>query len=136
MPPEPRHALIAIHWQHDVPAELLNPAEVRILTVPTPDTGHRYGDVVLLDHTTLGTRTLSGQTMPVWNTLGLVRASPFEPWEAWVTLAADDDSDGGRQREEGPGVVMQNQTAILGQLAPPASGLREEWRHNPRKRPC
>ncbi|GGK39382.1 hypothetical protein GCM10008955_36490 [Deinococcus malanensis] len=130
-PGAPEGALICVHPDHGEWVQLLNPALAQILTVPTPDSGHRYGDVVLLDYIVLGAEMYGGQTLPVRNTLGLVGASRFETWYAWITLDADDDGDGWRTAAEGPGVVTQNWMPILGRLTPPAPGLVEPWREQP-----
>jgi hypothetical protein len=52
------------------------PARIRIANVPTPESGHRFGDVVLHDGDTLGSRRLGEREVGVFNEISLWERSP------------------------------------------------------------
>ncbi|MGO1001658.1 hypothetical protein [Lysobacter sp. CA196] len=69
-------------------ADRIDPARARILNVPLPGSGHRYGDIVLHDGAVQGTRKVQGQEYPVFNALGLWQASAYATFEALIETAA------------------------------------------------
>jgi hypothetical protein len=54
----------------------LCPTRIQILNVPTPDSGHRYGDIVLHDGDPVGSRRLGERDVSVFNETLLWRRSP------------------------------------------------------------
>lgn len=55
----------------------LDPARARIQNVPSPESAHRYGDVVLVDGEPVGSRRHGGRDFPVFNELQILEASTF-----------------------------------------------------------
>ena len=81
--PEPRfvgqqHVVVdGRSWATEVVwGQRLCPARVRIVNVPSPESGHRFGDVVLHDGDTLGTRRLGEHEVGVFNEIGLWQRCP------------------------------------------------------------
>jgi hypothetical protein len=97
--PAPRHPgqrplLIdgAEHGPEVVWANRLGPAHAVITTVPLPESGHRYGDVLLHDGEPVGTRTLpDGSSVPVFDELERLVPGPHPTTAVTVTAptAAD-----------------------------------------------
>lgn len=58
----------------------LDPARARIENVPFPASGFCFGDVLLHDGAPAGERVSNGETFPVFNCLGLWRASRVSTW--------------------------------------------------------
>jgi len=64
-------------------AQRLCPARARIVSVPFPGSGHRFGDVVLHDGDPVGERRLGDQVRSVFNEVALLERSP------WPTLQTE-----------------------------------------------
>jgi hypothetical protein len=75
-------------------AERLDPARASIRNIPLPESGFRWGDIVLNDGAPNGCRVLNGHELPVFDCLCLLQASSFATWVAEVELAAARDDDG------------------------------------------
>jgi tetratricopeptide (TPR) repeat protein len=59
-------------------ARRVDPARARILNVPLPTSGYRWGDLVLTDGAADGERTSDGRLYHVFNVLQLIQASEFQ----------------------------------------------------------
>jgi hypothetical protein len=55
----------------------LDPARVRITNLPLPESGFRFGDVVLIDGAAQGSRLYQGVEIPVFNVLTILEACHF-----------------------------------------------------------
>ena len=75
----------------------LSPAHVEVANVPTPETGHRFGDVLLVDGVPSGERRLGERTVPVFDELAVLRPSGHSTSQA--VLAADDEALDGLAEE-------------------------------------
>jgi tetratricopeptide (TPR) repeat protein len=64
----------------------LDPARARILNVPLPQSGRRYGDLVLHDGAPVGERQVGGASVPVFEEIALLEPSAYATWA--VTVAA------------------------------------------------
>jgi hypothetical protein len=64
--------------------ERLCPARIWITNVPTPESGHRFGDVVLHDGDTLGSRMLGDREVGVFNEITVWERSPSSTLTATV----------------------------------------------------
>lgn len=62
----------------------LDPCRARILSVPLPESGRRYGDIVLHDGERRGQRELAKGRIPVFDELALHRASGYGTWQVTV----------------------------------------------------
>lgn len=67
------------------------PVRARIDNIPFPESGFRYGDIVLHDGAATGYRESRGREYPVFNVFQCVEASRYETWIAMVEIAHDDD---------------------------------------------
>lgn len=70
----------------------LSPAHARIVSVPLPESGHRYGDVVLIDGSPLGERFDGRSWVPVFNELELLVRSPLTTWTLQVEAREPQDA--------------------------------------------
>lgn len=68
-----------------------SPAHAVIASVPLPESGHRFRDVVLHDGEPKGTRQLDGQEVSVFDQLERLEESGLATWQAQVAGASDDD---------------------------------------------
>ncbi len=66
----------------------IDPARAIIRNIPLPETGHRYGDLLLHDGAASGERQIHGQTVPVFDAIELLRPSADLNFE--VELRAPD----------------------------------------------
>lgn len=77
-------------WEPEVVWGLrLDPARIRIASVPTPESGHRFGDVVLHDGEPHGTRRSDGTDHPVFDEIELWERSTVPTLS--VSVRADED---------------------------------------------
>lgn len=58
-------------------ADRLCPARMRIVSIPLPESEHRFRDVVLNDGAPVGYRKYQGQEVPVFNALQRLEVSPY-----------------------------------------------------------
>lgn len=64
-------------WDTEVVwARRICPTRMQILSIPTPESGHRCGDVVLHDGDPTGKRELHGEEVSVFNQISLLERSP------------------------------------------------------------
>lgn len=70
-------------------AKRLDPCRARILSVPTPESEHRHGDVVLHDGEPRGKRG----TASVFDELELLERSPYATWRVEVACQTPEDRD-------------------------------------------
>jgi hypothetical protein len=66
----------------------IDPARAIIRNVPLPESGHRYGDLLLHDGAPSGERRIHDQTVPVFDAIELLRPSKYATFE--VELHAPD----------------------------------------------
>jgi hypothetical protein len=64
----------------------LDPARAAIRSIPLPQSGFRFDDIVLHDGAAKGYRQIGGREVPVFDCLALLTASPFSTWVAEVEL--------------------------------------------------
>jgi hypothetical protein len=68
-----------------------SPAHAVIASVPLPESGHRYRDVLLHDGEPRGTRTVGDAEVSVFDELERLRDSALPTWQAQVAGATPDD---------------------------------------------
>lgn len=72
-------------WQTEVVwGRRLCPSRILVLNVPSPESGHRFGDIVLHDGDTVGSRRLGEHELGVFNEIALWRRSTFSTLTATV----------------------------------------------------
>ena len=89
--------------------ERLDPARAELRSVPLPETGFRYRDIVLNDGARNGTRVVDGQEYSVFDVLARLVTSPFHTWVVEVAPV--------------PGETRE----LLSELAAKADGAAEHW---------
>lgn len=72
-------------------ARRLCPTRARVLNVPTPESGRRFGEVVVHDGAPNGERTVDGQSFPVFDELLLFRASDLPTTTVEVVAGTPED---------------------------------------------
>jgi hypothetical protein len=91
----------------------IDPARVVVANVPTPESGHRWADVVLHDGAPHGERTAWGRAYPVFDELERWQASPTPTLQAQVTAAGDTDAQALISVFDQAGYAAQDWTATL-----------------------
>ncbi|HWG42355.1 MAG TPA: tetratricopeptide repeat protein [Gemmataceae bacterium] len=71
-------------------AHRLDPARAVLVSIPFPESGYRWGDMVLNDGAPNGYRTYKGEQVAVLDALELLEPSPFGTYIARVQLPAED----------------------------------------------
>lgn len=69
----------------------IDPVRARLLNVPLPESGHRFGDIVLHDGASTGSRFDGERAVPVFNELERLVASEFQTFVAFVSCPGPDD---------------------------------------------
>jgi tetratricopeptide (TPR) repeat protein len=64
----------------------IDPARALLRSVPLPESGFRFDDLVLNDGAPNGYRELDGEEVPVFDCLALLEASPYGTWLAEIEL--------------------------------------------------
>jgi tetratricopeptide (TPR) repeat protein len=65
----------------------LDPARARILNVPLPQSGRRYGDLLLHDGAPVGERSVDGVAVPMFEEIALLQESSFATFTVTVEAA-------------------------------------------------
>ncbi|MCA0145256.1 hypothetical protein [Blastococcus sp. LR1] len=109
----------------------LDPARIRITSVPTPDSGHRYGDVVLIDGQPHGTRNVDGDDFPVFEEIELWERSPVPTLSLQVRGTPDDVAEL-REALDRAGLTVEDWTTEVGYVCRACSdGLVHDHEHQP-----
>jgi hypothetical protein len=99
-------------WGHRI-----DPARVRLTSIPFPESGHRWADVVLHDGEPRGSREFEGAQRPVFNEL--VRWAPSDMPTIVMTISSD-GPDGAQQIDDLVGLINR------------AGHMIEDWSRNTR----
>ncbi|UXI70090.1 tetratricopeptide repeat protein [Tahibacter amnicola] len=90
-------------------AERIDVVRARLLNVPLPESGHRFGDIVLHDGARTGERQWGDSRVPVFNALSRLHVSEYRTFVVFVRAATLRDVD-----------------ALLHAIAP-GIGMVEDW---------
>jgi tetratricopeptide (TPR) repeat protein len=71
----------------------LDPCRVRVVTVPLPESKHRFGDIVLHDGEARGTRKLGNGEIAVFDELVLLNASEYGTWRVLARCRTPEERD-------------------------------------------
>jgi tetratricopeptide (TPR) repeat protein len=121
----------------DGPAEVvwgtrIDPARVRIANVPTPESGHRWGDIVLNDGEPKGERRFEGRVYPVFDEIEIWLPSDVPTLSVEVTAADPDDSRALEEAFEQAGLAAEDWTKGLRTLCKACSeGTAPEGHEHP-----
>nr|WP_295379623.1 hypothetical protein [Pseudoxanthomonas sp.] len=69
----------------------IDPVRARLLNVPLPESGHRFGDIVLHDGASTGSRLDGEREVPVFNELERLVASEFQTFVVFASCPGPDD---------------------------------------------
>jgi len=94
-------------------ARRIDPVRTRILTIPFPSSGYRYGDVVLNDGAAVGHRVSNGKEYPVFNVLALLVPSAWHTFEAELHAPVPGDIEALEALCEGEGVKVDDWTTSV-----------------------
>ena len=109
----------------------LDPARIRIASVPLPESGHRYGDVVLHDGEPHGTRRSGNTDHPVFEEIELWERSSVPTLSVQVQ-GSDDDVTELRHALDLAGLVVEDWTTEVRSLCRACSdGLVDDHDHRP-----
>ncbi len=72
-------------------ATRIDPVRARIDSVPYPESGFHYGDIVLHDGAAVGYREVDGRQLPVFNVLELFTHSSFRTFVVTIELSDEQD---------------------------------------------
>ena len=72
--------------------ERIDLARAIIRNIPLPESGHRYGDLLLHDGAPNGTRLYGGQEVPVFDALQLLQISPFTTYQVRAQVGGEADA--------------------------------------------
>lgn len=71
----------------------IDPVRARLINVPLPESGYRYGDIILHDGAATGERRFHQSMVPVLNALQRLETSEFRTFALFVTCPARADLD-------------------------------------------
>jgi len=74
-------------------ARRIDVVRARLLNVPLPESGYRFGDIVLHDGAALGRRRVDEREYPVFNALQRLQRSEFQTFVAFVSCGSAADLD-------------------------------------------
>lgn len=87
-------AVVRLNPWHDgetVFMRRIDPVRARLLNVPMPESGHRFGDIVLHDGASTGHRFDGERQVPVFNELARLVPSEFQTFVVFVSCAGRED---------------------------------------------
>jgi hypothetical protein len=87
-------------------ARRIDPVRARLLNVPLPESGHRYGDVVLHDGAATGRRAFHDRTVPVFNALARLQPSPLRTFTVFAHCPTPEDRDALRDVPAGDEIAL------------------------------
>ncbi|TFV48188.1 tetratricopeptide repeat protein [Blastococcus sp. TF02A-35] len=109
----------------------IDPARIRIASVPTPGSGHRFGDVVLHDGEPQGTRRSDGVEFPVFDEIELWERSPV-PTSSVVVRGSEEAVDELQHALDRAGLAVEDWTTGVGVLCRACSdGVVDDHDHHP-----
>ncbi len=71
----------------------IDPVRARLINVPLPDSGYRYGDIVLHDGASTGQRRFHQSIVPVFNAMQRMETSEFPTFAVFATCPQRSDLD-------------------------------------------
>ncbi|HEU4851851.1 MAG TPA: tetratricopeptide repeat protein [Telluria sp.] len=93
-------------------ARRLGPVRARITSVPLPESGFRYHDIVLHDGAAVGYRMSGEVEKPVFNVLELFEASTFGTWRLDVVAQSEQALDAMAELCSGHGIELDDWTGM------------------------
>jgi tetratricopeptide (TPR) repeat protein len=135
--PEPRHRgeqPVVVDGEVRQPevvwADRLSPATAIVRSLPLPESGHRFGDVVLHDGEPVGERRLEGRPCPVFGEIALLERSPVPTWALTVAGARGEEWEALRDLAMARGGSAENWTTGISLLCRACSEGTVGGRHD------
>lgn len=100
------------HGGETVFVRRIDPARARLLNVPLPESGHRFGDIVLHDGAATGHRFDGDHQVPVFNELARLAPSDFQTFVVFVSCESPEE------------------LRPLLEATAPGIGYSEDWTHS------
>jgi hypothetical protein len=69
----------------------IDPCRARIRSIPLPESGRRYDDLLLHDGEARGERRLGSQNVPVFDELQVLQPSAYQTWQLMVRFARPEE---------------------------------------------
>jgi tetratricopeptide (TPR) repeat protein len=111
-------------------ADRLCPARARLTSIPLPESGHRWGDVVLNDGAPVGYRKYGNQELGVFNELELLESSGVGTFVVEWNGADDSSMDALETLAFERGMAAEDWTTSLHRLCKACSEGRPHDRHD------
>ncbi len=110
-------------------AERRSPAHAIVRSVPLPESGHRFGDVLLHDGEPKGTRMLDGREVPVFDELARLEDSDLPTWQAELSGLRQEDLQRGADILFGGGCAIDEWSAIRMMCVECSHGSPQDTHH-------
>ena len=91
-----RNTAVSLRLQHSgifelVGAQVLDPVRAVITSIPHPDSGRRFRDLVLFDRQVTGIQVVNRRKLPVYNELGLLKSAHYLTFTCVLSNAGPED---------------------------------------------
>lgn len=110
-------------------AERLSPAHARVISVPSPGSGHRWGDVVLNDGVPSGERHDGREWVPVFDELALLERSEHRTWAVPVRAPGPADGEELTSAADAAGLAAEDWSGNIRILCAACSAGRPDHHH-------
>lgn len=107
----------------------IDPVRIQLLSIPLPNSGFRYHDVVLHDGAAVGYRLYEGVERPVFNLLELFEKSTFATFEAELVVSAPADLEALEAQCDKKGIAFEDWTSSLRNLCKECSEGKPHEQH-------
>lgn len=115
--------------------ERLDPARARILNIPFPESGFRYGDIVVNDGAAVGYRKSGDSEVPVFNALDLWERSEYQTFAVDVEFGdAEPDIEDLEEAAKAVDAEVENWTTNFEALCKACSEGRPHEEHDHERR--
>ena len=108
----------------------IDPARAEILNIPTPESGHRYGDIVLHDGEPKGQRESNGQLFSVFDELERWQPSDVPTVVVSLTCRSDADALAATSMAQEADLICEDWTASIQWLCKACSVGRSHSHHD------
>lgn len=109
--------------------ERLSPAHARVISVPSPESGHRWGDVVLTDGVPSGERHDGRAWVPVFDELALLERSENRTWAVPVRAPGPADVEELTAAADATGLAAEDWSSTTRILCAACSAGRPDHHH-------
>lgn len=118
-----------VHSPEVVWTERLSPAHARVVNVPSPGSGHRWGDIILTDGAPHGERFDGRTWVPVFDELALLERSTHRTWAVPVQALSPADSEQLTIAADAAGLAAEDWTAAIRMLCASCAEGRPRHQH-------